>query len=343
MQHIEVQYALVQSLVAHDDVAAAEQVISAVYKENSKVIGVVRTTADFYWDHKQPQKAIAVLTQAAHDAYPELSHSYTLEAADKSNANGEYAAARQLVTPLLDADPYGANSARCLAIIADSYARAKDDAGLRDFYNTKLAALKSAQLTSGVRRDQAALLRRGLILALTRLKDYGGAVDQHTALISAFPEDDGVIQEASLYALRYGKQPQLLVFLKKAVADSPRDARFAIDLGRAETVFEDYPAAIEAYGKAIFIRKDRSDVYMARADLEERLQRFDEACADYDKLYFLSYKDPQWMVKTAEARARQGKTDLTVKALQVAWMDGRPAEAKNYFRVAAQLESWKPC
>jgi cellulose synthase operon protein C len=340
VQRIEIQYSLVQSLVAMGDVASAGQIIDAVYKDNSRIIGVVRTTTDFYWEHKQPGKAIATLTQASREAYPELARSYTFEAAEKSNESGDYELARQMVTPLLDADPYGPNSARCLAIVADSYARANDDADLRDFYLAKLAALKSAKLSTAERRDQAALLRRGLILALTRMKDHAGAVDQQIALISAFPEDSGVIQDAALYALRYGRQQQLLDFLNQAIADSPRDSRFAIALGSVDTLFEDYPGAIDAYGKAIAIRKDRNDIYIARADLEERLQRFDDACADYDKLYFLSYKDPQWMVRAAEARARQGKNAEAVQALQTAWVDGRPAEAANYFRVAEQLDQW---
>ncbi len=344
VQKMELQYSLAQSLATQGDIATAQQVIDSVYKDNPRIVGVVRRTADFYWENKQPQKAIATLTQAAHDAYPELARSYTLEAAEKSNQSGDYAAARQLVTPLLDADPYGANSARCLAIVADSYARANDDAGLRDFYTAKLAALAAARatqaLTAADRRDQAALLRRGLILALTRMKDYAGAVEQHTALIAAFPEDAGVLQDAALYALRYSRQPQLLAFLNKAVADSPRDARFAIALGSVETVFEDYPAAIDAYAKAIAIRKDRGDIYIARADLEERLQRFDDACADYDKLYFLSYKDPQWMLRKAQARARQGKNQEAVQAMQTAWIEGRPVDARNYFRAADQLEKW---
>ena len=340
LQRIEIQYALVHALTSQNEVAPAQQIIETVYKQNPKIIGVVRNTTDFYWNNKQQKSAVATLVQASRDAYPELSRAYTLEAAEKSNASGGFVEARQLVTPLLDTDPYGPSSARCLAILADSYARANDDAGLRDFYTTRLATLKSAQLSSAARRDQAALLRRGLILALTRLKDYPGAVDQYILLLRAFPEDADLIQEAALYALRYGRQQQLVAFLQKTVADAPRDSRFAIALGHVDTLFEDYPGAIDAYGKAIAIRKDRSDVYIARADLEERLRRSDDACADYKRLYFLSYKDPQWMVKTAQERARQGKKAEAVQALQTAWIDGRPADAQNDFKVADQLEKW---
>jgi len=340
VQRIEIQYSLVQSLDAMGDVDSAGQVIDAVYRDNSKIVGVVRTTTDFYWGHKQPGKATATLTQASRDAYPELARSYTFEAAEKSNENGDYAVARQLIAPLCNADPYGPNSARCVAITADGYARANDDSGLRDFYLARLAALKSEQMSPSERRDQAALLRPGLILALTRMKDYAGAVDQQIALIAAFPEDSAVIQDAALYALRYGRQQQLLDFLHQAIAGSPRDSRFAIALGSVDALFEDYPGAIDAYGKAIAIRKDRSDIYIARAGFEERLQRFDDAFDDYARLYLLTYKDPQWMVKAAEARARQGRNADAVQALQTAWVEGRPAEAANYFRVAEQLEKW---
>ncbi len=48
-------------------------------------------------------------------------------------------------------------------------------------------------------------------------------------------------------------------------------------------------------------------IFTSRApDLEEHQQNFDAACADYDRLYVLSYKDPQWMLKSAQARARPG-------------------------------------
>ena len=111
-------------------------------------------------------------------------------------------------------------------------------------------------------------------------------------------------------------------------------------LARLETALEDYPAAIEAYGKAIRVRPEQKDLYESKADLEERLYRLDDAVADYEQLYKLSYHDPQWMVKEAEARARQGRNADAVKALEEAWIAGRPAAASNYVEVATRLEQW---
>jgi tetratricopeptide (TPR) repeat protein len=340
VQRIQLQYALADSFQQEgkaQNLPTAQRIIEAVYKENPRLLGVVRATTDFYWNHQHPQQAIATIVDASHAATPDLAHAFTLEAAAKCNQSGDYAQARTLLAPLLASDPY---NPRYLATQADSFALAKDDAGLRTFYTSTLATLKSANVPADVRRDRTAILRQGLIQALTHLHDYPAAMDQHIALISAFPEDSDVAQSAALYALRYNLQPQLTTFLNKTVTDSPRDSRFAITLARVNTLFEDYPGAIAAYSKAIAIRKDRADLYIARADLYEHLQRFDDACADYDRLYLLTYKDPQWMEKSALARARQGKNDLAVRALQTAWIEGHPAAAQDDFRVAERLESW---
>ena len=337
VQRIELQYSLIQSYEQSKDLASAQRIIESVYKGNPRLLGVVRTTTDFYWDNHHSREAIATLVQASHEANPDLEKSFTLEAASKSNQTADYAGARTLLAPLLAQDPYNPSY---LAVQADSFALANDNAGLRDFYNATLATLKTATMPAEDRRDKTALLRQGLIQAYTHLNDYPAAVDQYIALISAFPEDSNISQTAALYSLRYDRRQQLVDFLNKTVTASPRDSRFAITLGRVDTIFEDYPGAVAAYTKAIAIRKDRADIYMARADIEEHQQNFDAACADYDRIYLLTYKDPQWMLKSAEARARQGKNDLAVHALQAAWIDGRPASAQNSFLVAAQLEKW---
>jgi predicted Zn-dependent protease len=68
--------------------------------------------------------------------------------------------------------------------------------------------------------------------------------------------------------------------------------------------------------------------------------RFDDAIAEYDRVYQLAYKDPKWMEKIAEIRARQGRADDAVAALKTALIDGRPERAENFFEAARRLESW---
>ncbi len=337
VNRLQLRYRLVQLYENRNDFPSAQRVVEALYHENPKILGVVRSTVDFYWRIKSYPQAIAVLLQASKDAYPDLSKQFTFEAARKSTESGQYAQARDLLTTLLNASPY---DGQYLAAMADTYAQAGDDRGLRQFYLDKIALFRNAPFSGDERKTRIATLRRGLVPALTRMKDYAGAVDQYIELINNFPEDAGLVTEAALYSQRYQRQQQLLDFYSKTVTQSPRDYHWPMVLAQIQTSLEQYPAAIESYGKAVTVRPDRTDLRVARAGLEERLMRFDDAAADYERVYQLAFKDPKWMEKVAEIRARQGRPDDVVAALKIALIDVGPDNAGKYFDVARRLESW---
>ncbi len=342
LEKMQLSYVLSAELESRKDNAGAAKIVDGVYRANPRILGVVRATTDFYSRTNQPPRAIGTLLEAAKVATPELARSFTLEAAQKANDASDTAQARMLARGLLVQTPY---DSQALGIIAASYARANDDAGLKAFYTAQLAQVKAANLSPEERKADAALLRRGLIPALTRGKDYAGAVDQYIALLSAYPEDASTTQEAALYALRYGRQAQLQGFLRTTVKQSPQDSRFAVLLAEVDTTFDDLPGAVAAYSQAIAVRKDRTDLYTTRADLELRLGLTDaamteRAAEDFNRLYVLSYKDPAWMVKLAELRARQQRPADAVKALEAAFITGQPPNAENQFKVADQLAKW---
>jgi cellulose synthase operon protein C len=334
---LQLRYALVQFYENKKDLAAAQRNIETLYQANPKILGVVRSTVDFYWRVKLYPQAISVLRQAAKDANPHLSTQFTFEAARKSTEAKDFQQARELLEGLLKDSPY---DSQYLAAMADTYSQADDAQGLKQFYLDKIALFRNAPLTADERKNGIATLRRGLIPALTRLKEYSGAVDQYIELINNFPEDEGLTTEAALYAQRYQCEKQLLDFYSKTIQQSPRDYRWSMVLARMQRNLEDFPAAIDSYGKAITIRPDRTDLHIARASLEERLQRFDDAAGDYDRLYQLTYKDPKWIEKIAEVRARQGRNAEAVAALKTALIDVAPGRAGTYFEAARRLESW---
>jgi len=334
---IQLRYALIRLYEGRKDFNSAQKNVEALYRENPKILGVVRSTVDFYWRMKMQHEAISVLLQASKDAYPALAAQFTFEAARKSTDAKQFQQARDLLAGLLKDSPY---NGEYLATMADTYAQAGDDHGLEQFYLDKIAMFRSADMPADTRKAQIATLRRGLIPALTRMSNYSGGIDQYIELINSFPEDEALVTEAALYALRYHRQQQLVDFYAKTVARSPKDYRWSLVLARTQTNLEDYSAAIDTYAKSIAIRPDRSDLYISRAELEERLMRFDAAASDYEHIYQLAYKDPQWMEKLAAVRARQGKTTEVVAALQDALIDGRPEAPGKYFQVSRRLETW---
>ena len=239
--------------------------------------------------------------------------------------------ARELLEPLLADDPFNADY---LAAVADSYALARDDGSLRDFYKSTIEAMRrSAPAASADERTRRiAGLRRGLIPALARLNDHAGAIDQYIEILNRYPDDEPLLQEAGRYARQHARTDQLLAYYTKTAADSPRDYRWPMLLAKLETQFEHFPAAIAAYATAAAIRPDRADFQIARGRLEERLMRFDDAVASYAKTYELTYHDPQWMEKIAELRARQGRVDDAAKALRTRARRRAPRAGRDLLR-----------
>jgi Tfp pilus assembly protein PilF len=307
----------------------ARETVEALYAQNPAILGVVRATADFYWRNKMPGRAVDVLVAAAGAANATLKKQFTLEAAMKSTEAGDTGRARQLLAGLLEGDPF---KPEYVAAMADTYVREGDDRGLSDFYRGRIREVPDDKLKL--------VLRRGLIPVLTRQKDYTAAVDQYIEIVKGYPEDEGVTREAATYASSHGVKERLAGYFAKAVADSPRDYRWPMVVARLDTFFEDIPGAIAAYSQATAIRPDRVDLHIARASLEERLMRFEEALRSYAKLYEQTYHDPQWMRKVAEVYARQGQTEAAVKALSTALIEGRAERPQPFFEVARILDSW---
>ncbi len=336
MRRLQLRYELAHFCEDHNDLAA-ERNMDSIYRENPRIMGVVRATVDFYWRNKKQQRAIDILVQAARDSHHELATQFTYEAARKMTDARQFEPARKLLSALLQESPYNNEYA---AAMADTYLHSGDNAGLRDFYLRRIAFFRTADISKEQRQSEIASFRRALVPPLTTLKDYAGGVDQYIEIINAYPDDEDLSTEAALYAVRHGRKDQLISFYRKTVAESPKDSRWMVVLARLQSVSEDFVGAIGSFSQAIKIRPDRADLLAARASLEERLLRFDEAANDYATLYERTYHDTQWMEKLAEIRARQSRPELTVQALKTAFIDHRPETPEKYSAVADHLERW---
>jgi len=171
---LQLRYALVRLYEGRKDFTSAQKNVEALYRENPKILGVVRSTVDYYWRTKMQPQAISVLIQASQDAHPALAAQFTYEAARKSTEAKQFQQARDLLAGLLRDSPY---NGEYLAAMADTYAQAGDDKGLEQFYLDKIAMFRSVPLPGDTRKAQIASLRRGLIPALTRMNNYSGAID----------------------------------------------------------------------------------------------------------------------------------------------------------------------
>lgn len=311
------------------DNRAARQGIETLYRDYPQVRGVVRAAVDYHWRNKEQARAVEILEQAARSAYPGLARQFTLEAACKATEAGDYRKARALLTPLLAQEPLRPDY---VAAMAEVYARQGDDAGLRGFYAERIQAMKDP--------EPIAVLRRNLIPVLTRMKDFPAALAQYVELLNRYPEDEDLAREAASYATAHNGRELLRQRYTRAAAESPRDARWPLILARLETQFENLPAAIAACDKALALRPERTDLLQARAEMEERLMRFDAAARTYARLYELTYRNSHWMMKSAEMRAREGKKTEAAAAVRQALIDNRPPRAQAFLEAAGALEGW---
>jgi cellulose synthase operon protein C len=333
---LQLRYQLVDLLQLRNPSAAAQEV-DAIYHDQSRILGVVRSTVDYDWAHERRPQAVSVLLESAQVSYPELKSRFELEAARKLTELGETSRSHSLLAGLLNQKPL---EAEYEAAMADNFAHANDQPGLEAFYRVQLELVRKATLNHDEKQQRIGQLRRGVIAAATLLGNFNDAVDQYIELINAFPDDAGLVQEASLFAVSHNARGRLFDFYQKTITDSPRDPRWSIVLARLATAAEDDALAIDAYSKALQLRPERQDLYIAQASLDERLHRLDDAIALYRKLYLLSYRDPKWMERVAELCARQGRGADAVKALETGWIEGKPKKAANAFAVAERLEKW---
>jgi lipopolysaccharide biosynthesis regulator YciM len=324
-------------LESKKDIAGAARVVDALYRDHPLILGVVRAAVDFHVRNHQPAEAIGILLDAAKRARTDLAAQFTLESARIATAAGQFDRARDLLAGLLGTDPL---NAAYLTAMADTYLQAKDDHGFRDYELATIQQLKQSLLTPAERIERIATVRRSLIPALERLHDSSGAVDQYIELVNSYPEDAALTKEAAAYAVVYGQAERMVAFYRQTITAAPRDYRWPIVLARVETVTEDYPAAIADYERGIHDRPDRADLLEAKGRLEERLMRFSDAIESYSRLYELSYRDPQWLIKVAELRARTGQNSGAVDALKTAIVGARTETADADFEIAERLEVW---
>ncbi len=321
----------------HGDLPGAERELHALLDENPNLLGVIRQNVEFEWRNKQFGRAISTLAAAASRAQQPFGNQLRREAAGKAADAGEYSVARQLLDELLSADP---NSGDYLAQKAATYAREGDKQALVGFYADTLRKLGSSTLSGGDKADRIAALRRGYIAALTTAGESSAALEQYEQVLNQYPEDQELTREAARFASKQKLADSLVRYYQKAISDSPRNYRWPLLLARIDTALGRSVDAVAAYDKAAYVRPDRPDILVAKADLQLRLLRFAEAIETNQKLYNLTYHDTRYLDEQAALNARLGNNSEAVRLLRAAHIDPHPKEPAGYVAAMRQLIAW---
>src|SRR5271165_2661095 len=100
-------------------------------------------------------------------------------------------------------------------------------------------------------------------------------------LLENSPQHIEALNVLALSALRDGKVPRALDFLRRAAAADPRDAMTQHHLGRAFEAGGDFPAALASHEAAVRLRPDFSLGRLYWAASLERARLMDQAVVQY--------------------------------------------------------------
>ncbi|HYZ85093.1 MAG TPA: hypothetical protein VE621_11850, partial [Bryobacteraceae bacterium] len=105
VEKMRLRITLARFYESRKDAANAGRTIDSLYRDHPRILGVVRARADYYWRNKNWKEALQTLESAAAASNPSYKKEFTLEAANKATTAGEYALARRVLQPYLEADP----------------------------------------------------------------------------------------------------------------------------------------------------------------------------------------------------------------------------------------------
>jgi len=140
-----------------------------------------------------------------------------------------------------------------------------------------------------------------MIDALTRLKDYSAAIEQHIEIINRDPEDEENVDAAIDYARRYGSADTLLAYYQRTSHHAYKNYRWNVVLARIYEAKNDLQSAAQNYKAAISNQPEMAELYDALADVYTRMKSYDAALEALKHAVEVRNDDPQDVRRIVEA------------------------------------------
>jgi tetratricopeptide (TPR) repeat protein len=129
-------------------------------------------------------------------------------------------------------------------------------------------------------------------VAYERTNELLKAETDFTAAINVEPVDPTAFADRGYFYLRRGRYPDALDDFVAGSRLAPKNAAFQYGAGRVLVAMKNDLGAVALYDDAIKLDPNDGANYLARAEAQLRLKRFDEAVADYSRALKLRLKTP---------------------------------------------------
>ena len=295
---------LAEDYADHNQSDQAAQILAKLIAEYPTNYGALSQSAELYWRINQRDRAIAVLQTGANLGKGKYKYIFSRKLADKLAAQNRLEQAALILRELLTADKLDAEVFDELAAVYVHLNKADE---LREILTETVAAIEAQDVDIREINDDIAAFRQKMIVALTKLKDYRAAIEQHIEIINRDADDEENVQAAIDYARRYGGAPVLLDYYQKISNQAWKNYRWNVVLAEIDEADKNWDDAARNYDAAIANQPEMIELYQSLAKVELKRDRVDAALQAFDKAVELSGNDAEIITQIVTALLQAGR------------------------------------
>ncbi|MDT5121343.1 MAG: hypothetical protein QOC96_825 [Acidobacteriota bacterium] len=266
--------------------------------------GVLNEAENFYWRLGLREDSLNLLNGAMRAGNGKFYYIFGRKLAARLMLMNQLPAAEQILAELHTKDKLNTEVFHELARI---YVRTSNTEALKRAFQEMLAAINEQDLDRKELHAQVAALRQQMIDALTRLKDYSAAIEQHIEIINTDAEDEENVDAAIDYARRYGGADTLLAYYQRTSHEAYKNYRWNVVLARIYEAKNDLPNAAQNYKAAIGNQPEMAELYDALAEIYTRMKSYDAALEALNHAAELTNDDPQDVRRIVEVLEKAGR------------------------------------
>lgn len=300
-------------------------------------LGVVEESAQFYWRAGLVDKSLDLYKRTLARARGSNRRALTLQLARRQSEANKLQDAEATLRAFYNENRSDTEVFGELARTLGAQNRLAD---LADLYQGAFKDVRESGLTGDEARARVVELRLGMIKTLDRLGKRQETLDQHIEVVNLLPEDADRLAATIDYAERHNLVDRLVAYYEKLSAESYKNYRWQLVLGRIYERRGNYSGASDQYRIAVQNEPQRSDLRLNLASSFARQRRFDEAIATLREGWALAGRDPQWLIEVAKLQIQQGKRDEAIQTVRQALASKKDAKVYAQMQIASQLAGW---
>jgi cellulose synthase operon protein C len=282
----------------------AETVLHELIEKFPTNYGVLNEAESFYWRMGLREDSVRVLANAMQRSKGRFYYIFGRKLAARHTLMNQLPEAERVLAELHAKDKLNTEVFHELARVL---IRTSNTVALKRAFQETLSAIKEQALDRRELQAQTAALRKQMIDAYTRLKDYPAAIEQHIEIINREPENEGNVAAAIDYARRYGGADTLLNYYQRTAHEAYKNYRWNVVLARIYEAKNDLLSAAQNYKAAIANQPEMVELYDALAEVYTRLKQYDRALEALEHAAELTNDDPQYIRRKIEVLEKSGR------------------------------------